>query len=281
MSRRGAANIAGPALALVLILLAAVSVVLFGRRAGWLPADISAHGPGVDGQLNLTLLITGLLFVAAQLGLAYVAWRYRARSAQGGRGDGGRAAGHRGNGKLEAVWTAATAALFVGLILTGYRVWAEMYLSAAPAGALQIDVQGEQFAYSFRYAGADGRFGPVHPEKIDDADGNPWGLDRDRDADSKDDIVTATLGIPVGRPVELLLRSRDVVHSFDVRELRIQQDMLPGMEIPIHFTATQTGQYEIFCTQLCGLGHYRMRAFLKVMPAKLFEKWLQDQASTQ
>jgi len=275
MSRRAATNTAAGALALVLILLAAVSVVLFRRHAGWLPADISTHGPGLDRQLKLTLLITGLLFVAAQLALAYAAWRYRAS------GDGGKAAGARGNARLEAVWTAATAAVFVGLILTGYRVWADMYLTAAPPDALPIEVQGEQFAYSFRYPGADGRFGPVHPEKIDDAEGNPWGLDRGRDADSKDDIVTATLGIPLGRPVELLLRSRDVVHSFDVRELRIQQDMLPGMEIPIHFTATQPGQYEIFCTQLCGLGHYRMRAFLKVMPDDEFEKWLLQQAQAQ
>ncbi|HEY6291845.1 MAG TPA: cytochrome C oxidase subunit II [Terriglobia bacterium] len=263
------------AVALVLILLTAISAGLFWGHAGWLPVDTSAHGPGVDHELNLTLLITGLLFGAAQLGLAYAVWKYRER------GDGRKAAGGRGNGRLEAVWTLAVAALFVGLIFTGYGVWAQMYLSPAPAGALRIDVQGEQFAYSFRYPGPDGRFGPIHADKIDDAGGNPWGLDRDRDADSKDDVVTATLGIPVGRPVELLLRSRDVGHSFDVRELRIQQDMLPGVEIPVHFTATRSGQYEIICTQLCGLGHYRMRAFLRVLPEADFEEWLAEQASAQ
>jgi len=117
--------------------------------------------------------------------------------------------------------------------------------------------------------------------KIDESIGNFFGLDRQRDADSRDDLVTATLGIPVNRPVELLLRSKDVTHSFYVPELRLQQDMVPGMEIPIHFTATKTGRFEIVCTQLCGLGHYRMRAFLQVMSEDDFKKWMQEQAIYQ
>src|SRR5436190_1655271 len=85
-------------------------------------------------------------------------------------------------------------------------------------------------------------------------------LARAHDADSKDDIVTMTLGVPVDREVELTMRSKDVTHSFFVRELRLKQDMVPGLEIPIHFMATETGRYEIVCSQLCGLGHYKMRA---------------------
>jgi cytochrome c oxidase subunit II len=150
-----------------------------------------------------------------------------------------------------------------------------------PPGSLQIAVQSNQVAYSFRYAGPDGKFGPIHVDKIDDAAGNPWGLDREHDPESKDDIVTATLAVPLNRPIELLLRSRDVGHSFDVRELRIQQDTVPGIEIPFHFTARKAGEYEIICTQLCGLGHYRMRAFLEAMPQGEFEKWLQEQAARQ
>jgi cytochrome c oxidase subunit 2 len=156
-----------------------------------------------------------------------------------------------------------------------------MYFAPPPSDAMQIQVQGEQFAYYFRYPGSDGKFGPTHVDKVDDATGNFYGLDRDHDPDSKDDIVTATLGIPVNRPVELILRSKDVNHSFYVRELRIHQDLLPGIEVPIHFTATETGQYEIVCSQLCGLGHYKMRAFLQVMTEPDFEKWLQGQAAQQ
>jgi cytochrome c oxidase subunit 2 len=118
-------------------------------------------------------------------------------------------------------------------------------------------------------------------EKVDDATGNFLGLDRDHDADSKDDIVTATLGIPVNQPVELILRSKDVTHSFFVRELRLKQDLVPGMEIPIHFTATKVGTYEIACAELCGLGHYKMRAFLNVMQPEDFQKWLQSMAQAQ
>src|SRR5262249_369661 len=158
-----------------------------------------------------------------------------------------------------------------------------MHFTGAAPGALRVQVQGQQFAFYFRYPGPDGQFGPIHVEKVDDATGNFFGLDRSRDSAAKDDIVTATLGIPVNRPIDLILRSKDVGHSFYVRELRVQQDMLPGMEIPIHFTATEEafkhngGKYEIVCTQLCGLGHYKMRAFLQVMSEEDFAKWLREQ----
>ena len=254
------------ALALLLLGVAGVSVALFWAHVWWLPADISTTGPALDRQLQLTLLVCAVLFVRAQGGLAWAVWRFRERT------DGRKAHGRCGNGKLEAAWTLAATALFVGMGCAGYRAWAAMYLSPAPPNALRIEVQAEQFAYSFRYPGPDGAFGPTHPGKVDDAAGNPFGLDRERDRASKDDVVTATLGVPVNRPLELLLRSRDVVHSFDVRELRIQQDILPGTELPIHFTATHTGEYEIVCTQLCGLGHYRMRAFLKVMTEPDYER---------
>jgi cytochrome c oxidase subunit 2 len=260
---------------LFLTLLTMISCVLFWAHSGWLPIDVSTHGPELDRQLRLSLLANGVLFIAAQLGLAYTVWRYRARS------NVRRATTTRTWFPLEVGWALAITGLVIGLGFAGYRVWAQMYLSPAPSGSLQIAVQGYQFAYSFRYPGADGRFGPVHVDKIDDAAGNPWGLDREHDPDSKDDIVTATLAIPLDRPVELLLSARDLGHSLYVRELRIQQDMLPGMEIPIHFTARKAGEYEIICTQLCGLGHYRMRAFLKAMPESEFKNWLGKQATSQ
>ena len=97
-----------------------------------------------------------------------------------------------------------------------------------------------------------------------------------RDRAAKDDVVSATLFLPVDQPVELLLSSQDVIHSFYVRELRIQQDMVPGMQIPVHFTPTKVGKYEIVCSQLCGLGHYRMRAYLEVISESDFQRWMQD-----
>lgn len=275
------------ALAVLLALLTIISVGVFAAHIWWLPVDVAQHGPPIDHQFTLTLLITGVVFVLAQLGLAWFIWKYREKN------DGRKATYSHGNNKLEFTWTTAAAILFIGLNLMGYRIWAQMYFTGAQPGALQVEVQAQQFAWYFRYPGPDGKFGPLHVDKVDDASGNFFGLDRDHDADSKDDIVTATLGIPAGRPVELILRSKDVGHGFYVREMRVHQDLVPGMLIPIHFTATedalknhgtgltQDGQYEIACTQLCGLGHYKMRAFLQVMSEPDFEKWLQDQAAAQ
>ena len=265
----------GLAFLIILVLITAISVYIFGAHIWWPPAAISTIGPAVDHQFGLTLAITGFIFVCAQIGLGYCVWKYRDRP------DGRKAVYSHGNNKLEATWTIAAAVMFIGLNLLGYRIWAEMYLTPAPSDSLQIQVQGQQFAYYFRYPGPDGKFGPTHVELVDDATGNFFGLDRAHDADSKDDVVTATLGVPVNRPIELILRSKDVGHSFFVRELRIHQDMVPGMEIPIHFTATQTGRFEIVCTQLCGLGHYKMRAFLQVMAEDEYQKWLQDQVAAQ
>jgi len=268
-------------IALALTLITAVSVALFSTHLGWFPVDIAAHGPAIDHLFTLTFIITGAIFVLTQLGLAYLIWRYR------DRGDGGKAIYLHGPAKLQVAWTLIALILFVGLAFMGHRTWARMHYTGAQAGALRIEVWGEQFAWYFRYPGPDGRFGPIHPALMDDAMANYLGLDRLHDPASKDDIVTATLGIPVDRPVQLILRSKDVIHSFFVPELRIKQDLVPGMEMPIHFTATRDalnhddGRYEIVCAQLCGMGHYKMRAFLQVMTEKKFEQWLKDEAAMQ
>jgi cytochrome c oxidase subunit II len=271
----------GLAIALVVGLITVVSVWVFWTHIWWLPVNVSTHGGAIDHQFMLTLIMCGVIFVLAQLGLGLFVWKYR------DQGDGRKAVYSHGNNAMEATWTTAAAIIFIGLNLLGYRVWANMHFTGPAPGALRIEVQGQQFAYYFRYPGPDGQFGPIHVDKVDDASGNFFGLDRQHDAASKDDTVTATLGIPVNRPVELILRSKDVNHSFYVRELRIQQDLLPGLEVPVHFTATEEalqhngGKYDIMCTQLCGLGHYKMHATLQVMTEEDFEKWLQTQASQQ
>ena len=134
--------------------------------------------------------------------------------------------------------------------------------------------------YTFRYAGTDGKFGRLDLNLINAPAGNPLGLDPN-DPAGRDDIVVPTLTVPVNRPVELLLRSQDVIHNFFVRELRFQQDSVPGMMIPIHFTANRIGQYEIVCTQLCGLGHNKMHSFLNVVSEPDYENFLQQRAAGQ
>jgi cytochrome c oxidase subunit II len=264
----------GKLFAVVVTIITLVSAAIFAMHVWWLPPDISVLGAGIDKQLEETMAATGVMFVAAQLLLALFVWR-------SGDANPLRALRVFPGGAMPMV---AAAIVIVGaevlvLTLVGSKVWASIYMSPPEPGSLQIDVQAGQFAYYFRYAGPDGRFGAIAPEKIDEANENYFGLDPANDTTARDDIVAATLEVPVNKPVALTLHSKDVGHSFYVPELRLQQDFVPGIVIPIHFTATKTGKYELVCTQLCGLGHYNMRAYVEVVTEPQFEQWLQDHAS--
>ena len=245
-----------------------VSVYFFWAKVWWYPPAINDIGREIDSQFARTFLITGIVFVAAQLGLAYAIFKFRDR--------GQKAAYFEGNNTMEIVWTLATVVLFVGLGLYARNAWAEVHFMGASPGALQIEVTGQQFVWNFRYAGPDGKFGREKPELVSASTGNPVGLDP-TDPASKDDIVSPTIAVPAGREVELIIRSQDVTHSFFVRELRLKQDAVPGMEIHMHFNANDPGDYEIVCSQLCGLGHYRMHSVLTVMSETDFQKWMKDQ----
>lgn len=263
----------GKLFAVIVAVVTVISTAIFLSRAWWMPADISVLGVGIDHQMTETMIAGGVLFVAAQLVLALFVWQY----------------GDRGNARPIKVFPGGAipmvlfATLLVGaeivvLSLVGTKVWAGIFLSPPDPKALRIDVQAEQFAFYFRYPGPDGRFGAVHPELIDDGNDNFFGLDPENDTTARDDIVSASLAVPVNQPVLLTLHAKDVGHAFYVPELRIQQDFVPGLVIPIHFTATKVVKKEIVCTQLCGLGHYNMRAYMEVMPEAQFEHWMEDQA---
>jgi cytochrome c oxidase subunit II len=162
----------------------------------------------------------------------------------------------------------------------------------AESEALVVQVTGEQFAWNVRYAGPDGKFGKTDIKFLDVSD-NPLGIDRS-DPDAKDDVTTLNqLYLPVNKPIIVKLRSKDVIHSFNVPEFRVKQDAIPGLTIPIWFipnvttaemrarTNNQEFQYEIACAQLCGLGHYRMRAFVTVLAADEFTKWMDEKVKEQ
>ncbi len=133
------------------------------------------------------------------------------------------------------------------------------------SGILHREVVAQQFQWNFHYAGADGKFGRTDPSLIDDGTLNFIGLDA-ADAAASDDSVTATLAIPVNRPVELRLRSKDVIHNFWVPQLRFKQDLVPGMEIKVNFTANRVGKYELACAELCGQLHFKMKSYMLVLP---------------
>ena len=256
------------ALGIFLIVFTIVTVYLFLAKIWWFPPPITEFGKEIDAQFHRTLVITGIVFILAQLGLALVVIRARDR--------GQKVTFFEGNSTMEFVWTLATVIMFVGLGLYGEHAWAEAHFQGAAPGALQVEVTGQQFAWNFRYAGPDGKWGATKPELVSASCGNPLGLDP-RDPSSKDDVVSPVMYVPVGKEVELLIRTQDVTHSFYVRELRLKQDAVAGMVIHMHFNAMEIGQYEVACAELCGLGHYRMRSFLNVVSQQEFDKWMQDQ----
>jgi cytochrome c oxidase subunit 2 len=256
-------------LAPVVWILTAVIAYFFAAKTWWFPPPINAHGIAYDEQFMRTLIVTGIIFVLAQFALGWVIFRFR--------DDGRRANYNHGNNRLETIWTSATALLFLGLVLMGTKIWAGVHFDEPPANAVPIEVLGKQFAWSFRYPGPDGKFGRTDLKLVNDSGGNPFGLD-EKDPASKDDIVSASLKIPAGMPIKLKMVSRDVIHNFFVRELRVKQDIVPGMEIPLSFQADTIGVYEVPCSELCGLGHFQMRTTMQVMSAADFEKWKIEKA---
>jgi cytochrome c oxidase subunit II len=267
-NREGGSAATAGLLALLIVILVVVTVYVFVAKLYAPPSTITAVGQLVDQQYFLTLCVTGTVFILSQLGLAYAIWRFRDR--------GQPAHFTRGNNTLEMIWTTATIILFLGLGLMGRKAWAEVRFTPAEPDAVRVEVTTNQFVFNFRYPGPDGKFGRLDPKQISASTSNPLGID-ENDPAGKDDIVMPTLTVPVNHQVELLIRSQDVIHNFYVRELRLQQDSVPGMIIPIHFTANQTGHYEIMCTQLCGLGHYRMRSFLDVVSEADYQNFLKQQ----
>src|SRR5215813_4371993 len=207
----------------------------------------------------LTIVIVGIAFTAAQLGLGWAVWKFRDTA------DKSRATYTHGSNKLEVLWTIVTAAIFISLAVMGQSVWASLRLNNAPAGSFQVEVVAQQFSWNFHYAGKDNLFGRTDPSLIDDSALNFIGLD-ETDANAKDDAVTSALAIPVNRPVELILRSKDVIHSFWVPPLRFKQDLVPGMAIRVHFTANKVGKYELACAELCGQLHFKMKSYMLVLP---------------
>ncbi len=239
---------------------------LFNARDIWrLPVDGSLHGALLDRHLLLNLwIILGLAALAHLLLLAGVLF---ARDRRAGTESISRTV------RLEYLPLAFFTLLFSWLTLRAERLWALSRYTGAEPTALQVEVTGMQFAWYFRYPGQDATFGRVEPALLDPGAGNPLGIDP-ADSHGKDDLVSSELVLPAGREVDLRLRALDVIHGFAVPEMRVKQNAVPGQTIHLHFTPTRPGTYAILCTQLCGLGHYRMNANLRVLSASDFEHWL-------
>src|SRR6202046_2008726 len=209
-----------------------------------LPADASAHGPALDHHLLLNLWIAlALASLAHLILLTGLILRRRTEATNLVR--------------VEYIPLAALALLFATLTIRAERPWAPPSYTGASLTALQVEATGVQFAWYFRYPGADATFGITRPQLIAPGEGNPLGLDLAA-PHSADDIVSSELVLPANREVDLRLNAQDVIHGLSIPELRLKQNAVPGQTIHIHFTPTTPGTYAILCTQLCGLGHYRM-----------------------
>ena len=180
-----------------------------------------------------------------------------------------------GNTKLEVLWTVLTAILFVGLNLMGSHVWARSVSRRPTRDRFRWRSRACSLPGTSAIPAPDGKFGATSPKLMDPSAGNEAAIGLDTsDPASKDDVVTGTMYLPVNRQVDLRLRAVDVIHSFFVPSMRFKQDAVPGLEIHMHFTPTETGDYEIACAELCGLGHYKMHGMLKVVSQEDFDKWL-------
>ena len=249
----------------------------------YMPLQASQHAAEIDHMTILVHWLMLIMFVGWGAFFLFVLFRFR-------RGANPRADYAGAKGKL-AKGTEVAVAIIEVILLIGYAIpaWATR-VKALPSEneAVIVRVVGEQFAWNMQYPGPDKTFGKTDIRLVS-AD-NPLGLDRS-DPAAKDDITTINqLTLPVNRPVLVHLSSKDVIHSFGLYEMRIKQDAVPGLEIPLWFIPTVTTEemrrkvgkpdfeYEIACSQLCGLGHYRMRGFVNVKTEAEFQAWLADEA---
>lgn len=236
-----------------------------------LPVQASTHAGEIDQMISLIHWMMLVMFVGWGIYFVYVLVRFR-RGAHP-RADYTGTKGQFSKGTEIAVLIAEV------ILLIGYAIpaWARRVQQFPSENeAVVVRVVSEQFSWNVHYPGPDGRFGPTRVNLV--AAENPLGLDRS-DPNAKDDIATINqLTLPVDRPVLVHLSSKDVIHSFGLFEMRVKQDAVPGMDIPVWFIPNRIGDYEITCSQLCGLGHYRMRGFLNIKSDADFRNFLAEEA---
>jgi len=255
-------------LAFVLIVLVVGSVV-FHLLSPWWSTPIASNWGYIDSTITITFWITGVVFVAIGLFMAYCVFRFRHQT-------GTRAAYEPENKRLEWWLTVLTSVGVAGLLTPGLFVWNQFV--TVPAEADTIEVMGQQWQFSFRLPGKDGVLGTSDTGNVSPE--NPFGLNPN-DPNGQDDVLIEgqNLHLPLDRPVKVLLRSIDVLHDFYVPQFRAKMDMVPGMVTYFWFTPTRTGTFESICAELCGVGHYTMRAVVVVDEASAYQAWLQEQTT--
>ncbi|MEN7546928.1 cytochrome c oxidase subunit II [Rapidithrix thailandica] len=243
-----------------------------------LPEASSLHGVKTDELFWITIAVIMVAFFATHLLLFFFPYKYQYK-------EGRKALFFPENDKLELVWTVIPALVMTVLVFSGWRVWSDI-TSPAPDEAVEIEVMGKQFNWQLRYGGKDGKVGRHDFLKIDAT--NSMGVDF-TDPKSLDDFIPGKLILPKGRPVNLKIRSRDVIHSVFLPHFRVKMDAVPGMQTNFCFTPTKTTEemrvetnnpnfnYEMACTEICGSSHFAMKLAVEVLEPEEFDKWYSEQ----
>jgi cytochrome c oxidase subunit II len=250
-----------------ILLLIAVASVLFHLWSPWWWTPLASNWGYIDDTITLTFWITGAVFSAVVMFTAYCVFRFRHK-------EGRKADYNPENKKLELWLSVATAVGVAAMLAPGLAVWYQFV--TVPAGATEVEVMAQQWMWSYRLPGKDGRLGTSDARNIS-AD-NPMGL-RPDDPNGQDDIIIQNddLHLPIGKPVKVLLRSIDVLHDFYVPEFRAKMDMIPGSVTYYWFTPTRAGTFDVLCAELCGVAHSQMRSKVIVQEEKDYHAWLEQQ----
>lgn len=254
------------AVAIALLVIGSIAFHLFSP---WWQTPIASNWVSIDSALDITLWICAAAFVSLNFFLAWVLVRYRHRADH-------RAHYEPENASLEKRLTFWTAIGIAGMLAPGLAAWGK-YVSV-PQEAAIVEAVGQQWQWSFRYPGPDGTLGAAAVKYI--TPDNPLGLDP-LDPFGRDDILIESddLHLPLGKPVKIVLRSKDVLHDFYVPEFRAKMDLVPGIVTYFWMTPTKAGTFDILCAELCGVGHHEMRGKVIVESPKAFAAWQAQQVS--
>lgn len=251
----------------LILLLVAIGSVLFHLFSPWWWTPIATDWGYIDHTINITFWITGFVFTAVIAFMAYCVFRFHHR-------EGRQADYNPENKKLEWWLSVGTGVGVAAMLAPGLVVWHQFV--TVPADATEVEVMGQQWQWSFRLPGKDGRLGTSDVRNISPE--NPMGLNGD-DPHGQDDVVidNGDLHLPIGKPVKVLLRSVDVLHDFYVPEFRAKMDMVPGMVTYFWIKPIRTGTFDVLCAELCGAAHYQMRAKVIIEDEKDYHAWLEQQ----
>jgi cytochrome c oxidase subunit 2 len=251
----------------IAVILLVIGSLLFHFLSPWQLTPIASNWGSMDTTIELTFWVTGIVFVACNLFMAWAIIRYRHKPGQ-------KAKYEPENKKLEVWLTVLTTIGVFAMLAPGLIVWANFV--EVPEDATSFEAIGQQWNWNFRLPGEDGELGKIDNRFINVK--NPFGLDPE-DKNGLDDVLVSgrDMHLPIDQPVRALLRSNDVLHNFTVPQFRVKMDLVPGLVSYIWFTPIRTGTFEILCEELCGMAHFTMRGRVVVDEPDDYQIWLATQ----